>query len=53
LRLSRAWALAQPMWIGLGLAQLMSAFFQRRLARAAVFGFSMIGAWLVLIVGGR
>ncbi len=53
LRLSRAWTLAQPLWIGLGLAQVMSAFFQRRLARAAVFGFALIGAWLVLIVGGR
>ncbi len=53
LRLSRAWTLAQPLWIGLGLAQVMNAFFQRRLARAAVFGFALIGAWLVLIVGGR
>ena len=53
LRLARAWTLAQPLWIGLGLAQLMSAFIQRRLARAAVFGFGLIGAWLILIVGGR
>jgi mannose/fructose/N-acetylgalactosamine-specific phosphotransferase system component IIC len=53
LRLSRAWTLAQPLWIGLGLAQLISAFIQRRLARAAVFGFGLIAAWLVLIVGGR
>lgn len=53
LHLSRAWALAQPLWIGLGLAQLISAFIQRRLARAAVFGFALIGAWLILIVGGR
>jgi mannose/fructose/N-acetylgalactosamine-specific phosphotransferase system component IIC len=53
LRLARAWALAQPLWIGLGLAQLASAFIQRRLARAAVFGFGLIAAWLVLVVGGR
>ncbi len=53
LRLSRAWSLAQPLWIGLGLAQLMTAFMQRRLARAAVFAFALIGAWLILIVGGR
>ncbi|HEY6866025.1 MAG TPA: PTS sugar transporter subunit IIC [Candidatus Eisenbacteria bacterium] len=53
LRLSRAWALAQPLWIGLGLAQLLSAFLQRRLARAAVFAFALAAAWLVLIVGGH
>lgn len=53
LRLSRAWALAQPLWIGLGLAQLLSAFVQRRLTRAAAFAFALAAAWLVLIVGGR
>lgn len=53
LRLSRAWALAQPLWIGLGLAQLASGFIQKRLARAAVFGAGLIGAWLILVVGGR
>jgi len=53
LRLSRAWTLAQPLWIGLGLAQLISAFIQRRLARAALFGAALITAWLVLIVGMR
>ncbi|OGF08768.1 MAG: hypothetical protein A2W00_13450 [Candidatus Eisenbacteria bacterium RBG_16_71_46] len=51
LRLSRAWAMARPLWLGLGLAQLLSAFIQRRLSRAAVFGFALIGAWLVLMVG--
>src|SRR2546426_356820 len=30
LRLSRAWLVAQPLWLGLGLAQLLSAFVQRR-----------------------
>ena len=53
LRLARAWELAQPLWIGLGLAQLANAFIQRRLARAAVFGFGVVAAWLILIVGGR
>ena len=53
LRLSRAWMLAQPLWIGLGLAQLLHTFLQRRLERAAVFGFALVAAWLVLIVGGR
>jgi len=51
LHLSRAWALAQPLWIGLGLAQLLHAFVQRRLARAALFGIAMIGAWLALMIG--
>ena len=51
LRLSRAWTLAQPLWLGLGLAQLLSAFLQRRLARAAVFGAALIGAWIALMVG--
>lgn len=51
LRLSRAWSLAQPLWLGLGLAQLLNAFVQRRLTRAAVFGTALIVAWLVLMVG--
>lgn len=53
LRLSRAWEIAQPLWIGLGLAQLANSFIQLRLARAAVFGAGLIAAWLVLVVGGR
>ena len=53
LRLSRAWMLAQPLWVGLGLAQILSAFLQRRLERAAVFGFALMAAWLVLVVGKR
>ncbi len=53
LRLSRAWALAQPLWLGLGLAQLLHAFVQRRLARAAAFGFALVAAWLALMVGIR
>jgi mannose/fructose/N-acetylgalactosamine-specific phosphotransferase system component IIC len=51
LRLSRAWTLAQPLWIGYGLAQLLHAFVQRRMMRLAVFGAAMIGAWLTLVMG--
>jgi mannose/fructose/N-acetylgalactosamine-specific phosphotransferase system component IIC len=50
LRLSRAWSFAEPVWIGLGLAHLLHAFVQRRLARAAAFGAALIAAWLVLMV---
>jgi PTS system mannose-specific IIC component len=50
LRLSRAWALAQPLWLGLGIAQLMNAFLQRRLARASLYGVSLVVAWLVFIL---
>jgi len=53
LRLSRAWALAQPLWLGLGLAQLLQAFLQRRLARAALFGLALLTAWLFLVVRAR
>lgn len=53
LRLSRAWLLAQPLWLGLGIAQLLNGFVQRRLTRAAVFGFALVTAWLVLMVGSR
>ena len=49
--LARAWNLAQPLWLGLGLAQLLHAFVQRRLSRIAVFGAALIGAWLVYILG--
>jgi mannose/fructose/N-acetylgalactosamine-specific phosphotransferase system component IIC len=49
--LARSWALAEPLWLGLGLAQVLNAFLQRRLMRAAVFGAALIGAWLVLLVG--
>ncbi len=51
LRLSRAWTLAQPLWLGYGLAQLLHAFVQRRMTRVAVFGAAMVGAWLTLIMG--
>jgi mannose/fructose/N-acetylgalactosamine-specific phosphotransferase system component IIC len=51
LRLARAWSLAQPLWIGLGLAQLLHAFVQRRLTRAALFGLALLAGWLVLMVG--
>lgn len=51
LRLSRAWTLAQPLWLGFGFAQLLHAFVQRRLTRAAVFAAAMVGAWLTLVMG--
>lgn len=53
LRLSRVWSLAQPLWIGLGLAQLLNAFVQRRMTRAALFALSLIGAWILLLVEAR
>jgi mannose/fructose/N-acetylgalactosamine-specific phosphotransferase system component IIC len=51
LRLAKAWWLAQPLWLGLGLAQVLNAFVQRRPLRGAVFGAALIVAWLVLMVG--
>jgi len=51
LRLSHGWTLAQPLWLGFGLAQLLNAFIQRKLTRAAVFGAAMVGAWLTLVMG--
>lgn len=51
LRLSRAWNVLQPLWLGFALAQLLNAFVQRRLTRAAVYGAAMIGAWLTLVMG--
>jgi mannose/fructose/N-acetylgalactosamine-specific phosphotransferase system component IIC len=53
LRLARAWALAQPLWIGLGLAQIVQAFVCRRLTRATVFLVAMLAAWFLLIVAGH
>ena len=50
LRIARAWSMAEPLWIGFGLAQLLNAFIHRRVARAALFGAALIGAWLVLMV---
>ncbi len=51
LRLARAWMLAQPLWLGFGMAQLLHAFVQRRLTRAGVFGAALAGAWLTLVLG--
>jgi PTS system mannose-specific IIC component len=53
LRLARAWGLAQPLWLGLGIAQMLFAFMQRRLARAAVFGASLILTWIWLVLRSR
>jgi mannose/fructose/N-acetylgalactosamine-specific phosphotransferase system component IIC len=52
LRLSRAWRLAEPLLLGIGLAQMLHLFVQRRLLRAGLFGAALIGAWLVLMLGG-
>ncbi len=35
----------------LGLAQLLHAFVQRRLTRAAVFAVALLASWLLLMVG--
>lgn len=51
LRLAKAWALARPIWLGLGLAHVLHAFVQRRLLRGALFGAALVGAWIVLMVG--
>ena len=53
LRLARAWTLAQPLWIGLGLAQIAQTFARGRLTRATVFLVAMLAAWFLLIVTGR
>jgi len=53
IRLARAWALARPLWLGLGLAQILSAFLQRRLTRGVVFGAALLGAWLFLVIGAH
>jgi mannose/fructose/N-acetylgalactosamine-specific phosphotransferase system component IIC len=53
LRLAKAWNLAQPLWLGLGLAQMLQSFVQRHLVRGALFGAALVSAWIVLMVGGR
>ena len=51
LRLAKAWALARPLWLGLGIAHVLHAFVERRLLRGALFGAALVGAWIVLMVG--
>ena len=51
LRLAKAWNLAEPLWLGLGLAQMLQAFVQRQLMRGALFGAALVCAWIVLMVG--
>jgi PTS system mannose-specific IIC component len=51
LRLAKAWNLAQPLWLGLGLAQMLQSFVQRHLVRGALFGAALVCAWIVLMVG--
>ncbi len=53
LRLAKAWNLAQPLWLGLGLAQMLQSFVQRHLVRGALFGAALVFAWIVLMVGAR
>jgi len=53
LRLAKAWNLAQPLWLGLGLAQMLQSFVQRHLVRGALFGAALVCAWIVLMVGAR
>jgi mannose/fructose/N-acetylgalactosamine-specific phosphotransferase system component IIC len=52
LGLARAWSIAQPLWLGFGLAQLLAAFVQRRFMRAALFGVGLVVGWIVLLVEG-
>lgn len=51
IRLAKAWALAQPLWLGLGIAQVLNAFLQRRLLRGVLFAAALLLAWLYLMVG--
>ena len=51
LKLARAWEVAQPVWLGLGLAHLLNAFVQRRFMRAALFGLGLVVGWVLLVVG--
>jgi mannose/fructose/N-acetylgalactosamine-specific phosphotransferase system component IIC len=53
LRLARAWTLARPLWLGLGLAQVLSAFLQRRLTRGVAFGAALVATWMFLMIGGH
>ncbi len=50
LRLARAWALAQPLWMGFGIAQLLHAFLRRRPRRAVLFAVALMGGWLARIL---
>jgi mannose/fructose/N-acetylgalactosamine-specific phosphotransferase system component IIC len=52
IRLSHAWMVLQPVWVGFGLAQLLHAFVQRRLARTGAFAAALLTAWLLLVLGG-
>jgi hypothetical protein len=48
--LVRAWSVARPLWLGIGLAQLLRAFVQRRLWRVVVFGAALLSGWLALMI---
>jgi mannose/fructose/N-acetylgalactosamine-specific phosphotransferase system component IIC len=51
LRLARAWALAQPLWMGFAMAQLLNGFVRRRPRRALVFAAALMAGWLVRVLG--
>jgi mannose/fructose/N-acetylgalactosamine-specific phosphotransferase system component IIC len=46
LRLARAWALAQPLLLGFGVAQLLHGFVRRRPHRVLLFAAALVAAWL-------
>jgi mannose/fructose/N-acetylgalactosamine-specific phosphotransferase system component IIC len=50
--MARAWGLAQPLWLGFGLAHLLTAFVQRRFMRAALFGVGLVVGWIILVLEG-
>lgn len=49
-RLSHAWMVLQPLWMGFGLAQLLHAFLNRRLARSGAFAAALLTTWLLLVM---
>jgi len=53
LRLARAWTIAQPLWLGLGLATIVHAFLRQRLTRAVGYLVAVTVAWFVLILTGH
>jgi mannose/fructose/N-acetylgalactosamine-specific phosphotransferase system component IIC len=50
LRLARAWTMAQPLWMGFGIAQLLHSFLRHRPRRALLFAVALMGGWLVRIL---
>ncbi len=50
LRLANAWLLAQPLWMGFGVAQLLYAFIRRRPRRALLFAAALTAGWVVNVL---